>query len=202
MATLADLSLILNLRCRRRIKGRRPPPLILLTDEARLPDPLAIAGKLPAGSLVILRHYDAAHRETLGIKLAKLCRAKRLTLLVAGDPVLAQKLKVGLHLPEYWLKKPLPAIRLIGKRQLLTAACHSRTAMIRARTAGAKALLLSPVLPTQSHPGAKGLGILGFRRLVRRCSLPVYALGGVNAQTIGLLTGSGAAGAAGIGGFL
>jgi thiamine-phosphate pyrophosphorylase len=74
--------------------------------------------------------------------------------------------------------------------------------MIRARTAGAKALLLSPVLPTQSHPGAKGLGILAFRRLVRRCPLPVYALGGVNAQTIGLLTGSGAAGAAGIGGFL
>jgi len=202
MATLADLSLILNLRCRRRIKGRRPPPLILLTDETRLPDPLAVAGKLPAGSLVILRHYAAANRMELGISLAKLCRAKRLTLLVAGDLALAQRLKVGLHLPEYLLTKPLAAIRLFGKRKLLTAACHSRTAMMRAKGAGAKALLLSPVFATQSHPGAKGLGTLAFRRLVRACPLPVYALGGVNAQTIGRLKGSGAAGAAGIGGFL
>lgn len=202
MATLADLSLMLNLRCRRRIKGRRPPPLVLLTDETRLPDPLVAAGKLPAGSLVILRHYDAAHRQALGIRLAKLCRAKRLTLLVAGDPALAQKLKAGLHLPDYWLRKPLPAIRLLGKRQLLTAACHSRTAMIRARTAGAKALLLSPVFATASHPGAKGLGVLAFRRLVRRCPLPVYALGGLTAKSIRRLRGSNAAGAAGIGGFL
>ena len=202
MATLADLSLILNLRCRRRIKGRRPPPLVLLTDAARLPDPLGVAGKLPAGSLVILRHYDAAHRQALGIRLAKLCRAKRLTLLVAGDPALAQSLKAGLHLPDYLLKKPLPAIRLLGKYKLLTAACHSRAAMKRAQSAGAKALLLSPVFPTMSHPGAKSLGVFAFRRLVRTCPLPVYALGGVNAQTIGLLTDSGAAGAAGIGGFL
>lgn len=202
MATLADLSLILNLRCRRRIKGRRPPPLVLLTDDVRLPDPLAAATKLPAGSLVILRHYGAIQREELGRQLARLCRAKRLTLLVAGDLALAQSLKVGLHLPDYLLTRPLPAIRLLGKRKLLTAACHSRSAMGRAKSAGAKALLLSPVFPTQSHPGAKSLGTLAFRRLVRACSLPVYALGGVNAGTISLLTGSGAAGAAGIGGFL
>lgn len=202
MATLADLSLILNLRCRRQIKGRRPPPLVLLTDESRLPDPLVVAGKLPIGSLVILRHYAATNREELGINLAKLCRAKRLTLLVAGDLALAQKLKVGLHLPEYLLTRPLPALRLLGKRKLLTAACHSRAAMTRAQSAGVKALLLSPVFATMSHPGAKGLGVLAFRRLVRNCPLPVYGLGGVNAGSIGLLTGSGAAGAAGISGFL
>jgi 8-oxo-dGTP diphosphatase len=39
--------------------------------------------------------------------------------------------------------------------------------------------LLSPVLPTKSHPGAEHLGWDGFAAIASSCSIPVYALGGL-----------------------
>ena len=41
------------------------PALILMTDEVRLPDPLAAVSALPKGSAVIVRHSDANARRTL-----------------------------------------------------------------------------------------------------------------------------------------
>ncbi|PWR22593.1 thiamine phosphate synthase [Zavarzinia aquatilis] len=177
--------------------GRRHlPPLVMLTDRLRLPDPLAAAAGLPAGSIVILRDGDlpAGQRLTLGVELAALCRRRRLVLLVAGDPMLARCLKAdGVHWPE----RRLP----IRVRGFATAAAHSLPALIRARRAGVAAALLSPVLPTQSHPGAPCLGVVRFAGLARRAGLPVYALGGIDGATAARLMGSGAIGIAAIGAF-
>jgi 8-oxo-dGTP diphosphatase len=41
-------------------------------------------------------------------------------------------------------------------------------------------VVLSPVLPTLSHPGAAALGWEQFAALCAEASLPVYALGGLN----------------------
>jgi len=38
---------------------------------------------------------------------------------------------------------------------------------------------LSPVLPTQSHPGAAHLGWESFAAIAAGSSIPVYALGGL-----------------------
>ena len=72
---------------------------------------------------------------------------------------------------------------------------------MRAALAGVDAVLLSPVFPTKSHPGAAPIGPLRFAAWVRECPLPVYALGGVSLQSARRLASSGAAGFAGIGGF-
>ncbi len=42
------------------------------------------------------------------------------------------------------------------------------------------AVLLSPVLPTRSHPGAPVLGMVRFLLLARHSPVPVLALGGMN----------------------
>jgi thiamine-phosphate pyrophosphorylase len=196
MRSLAELVRPLNLR-----SGR--PGLILLTDERRLADPLAAAARLPAGSLVILRHYGDPQRAAWGARLARLCRTRRLVLLVAGDFALAQSLGAGLHLPEDMARTPGPRLRLWRRRthRPLTAAAHSRSALRRAAEAGAGAALLSPVFPNRSHPGAPVLGPLAFRRLVRQAPLAVYGLGGITAATIGRLAGSDAAGVAAIDGL-
>jgi thiamine-phosphate pyrophosphorylase len=179
------------------------PALALLTDARRLPDPLAAAARLPAGSFVILRHYGAAERDLLAQRLAVLCRARRLALLVAADFDLAVALKSGLHLPEGLVAKASVRIRLWHRRggRWLTAAAHGRSALVRAAALRADAALLSPVFPTASHPAARPLGPVVFRRLVRQAGLPVYALGGVNAATILRLSGSGAAGVAAVSGL-
>src|ERR1700744_5749133 len=65
------------------------PPLILMTDDARLPDPLGAARALPRGSKVILRARDAAKRVELATKLRAIAKARGLKLLIAGDAELA-----------------------------------------------------------------------------------------------------------------
>jgi 8-oxo-dGTP diphosphatase len=40
-------------------------------------------------------------------------------------------------------------------------------------------VVLGPVKPTASHPGARTLGWEGFRRIAEGASIPVYAIGGL-----------------------
>lgn len=60
------------------------------------------------------------------------------------------------------------------------ASCHDREELTRAAALGADFALLSPVLPTASHPGVAGMGWTAFAELVRGYPLPVYALGGMS----------------------
>ncbi len=176
------------------------PALLLLTDPLRLSDPRALLPRLPAGSAVILRHGDPQTRGALAAQLAPLCRRHRLHLLIAGDPGLALRVgAAGVHWPERQL--PRGRWRRPRKAMLVTAAAHGRAAIQAARHAGVDAVLVSPVLPTQSHPGAPVLGIWRFAALVARAALPVYALGGINRHTARRLAGSGAVGIAAIGGL-
>ncbi|HEX7774936.1 MAG TPA: thiamine phosphate synthase, partial [Parvibaculum sp.] len=86
---------------------------------------------------------------------------------------------------------------------VMTAAAHSEAAIFRAARARIDAVLISPVFPTASHPGAPALGVVRFARLAhlaRRLGLRVYALGGITGPaSLRRLTGSGADGVAGVG---
>ncbi len=62
---------------------------------------------------------------------------------------------------------------------LCSASCHSREELRRAEGLGCDFALLSPVLPTLSHPGAETLGWEGLSDIVSGSSIPVYALGGL-----------------------
>jgi thiamine-phosphate pyrophosphorylase len=179
----------------------RLPCLFLVTDERRLPDPLPAIARLPRGAGVIFRHYGDRERAATGARVARLCRARRLVLLVAGDAGLAARWRAdGVHLPER-LAARARGLRQRRPRWLITAAAHSRPALVRAARAGADAALLSPVFATASHPGAPALGILRFAALARRAPLPVIALGGITARARRRLIAAGAAGIAGIGLF-
>jgi len=188
IATLADLARRLNLA------------LVAVTDEARGGDPLALAARLPKGSMLIFRHYGIKDRAALALKLAVLCREKHLKLMVAGDLVLAMKARAGLHLPDGMAKLASPRIRLWQRRGgSLTAAAHGRPGLRRAAELGAVAALLSPVFATRSHPGAKPLGSYAVRRLAREAKLPVVALGGIDRTSILGLKSAPIAGVAALG---
>ncbi len=204
MQSLLALARHLDFPGRRGRRGKsRLPPIALLTDDDRLADPLPIVAQLPVGSLVIFRHYRAPDRRLLACRLAKLCRARRLQLLVSGDFSLAVALGSGLHLPEGLAARMPPKIRLWHRHQprLLSTAAHGRRGLLRAARCRADAALLSPVFPTLSHPGKPGLGLLAFRRLAGGAGLAVYGLGGISAATVNRLVGSGAVGIAAISGF-
>ena len=169
-----------------------------MTDWARVAEPATDIVRLKPGDAVIMRDYDRPERAAHARALKRLCRQRRLLLLVAADARLAREIGAdGLHLPERLLAAP-GWRRLKRPGWLVTAAAHSAAAIARAFTHGADAVLVSPVFPTASHPGGRTLGLLRFARLARASRLPVYALGGISAATRRRLKDLPIAGIAGI----
>ena len=196
MGTLAEAAASLK-----RAAGSTLPALVLMTDEARLADPLPAARALPAGSAIILRHYGVPERAALARQLAAVARRRGLVLLVGEDPVLARRVgAAGVHLPERAIRRA-GAVRW-QRDWLITAAVHSHAALASAAACGADAALLAPIFATASHPDARALGLQRFAAIAQASPLPVYALGGIDRARASLLRHSGAVGIAGIGGLI
>jgi len=162
------------------------PPLILMTDDERLPDPLRAAAALPRGSAVIVRARDAMRRRALAAAILPIVRRRNLCLLIAADPMLALACGAdGVHLPETRIGD---AARLRARhRFIITAAAHSLSAL---RKAGwVDAIVLSPAFPTASHPARAALGPLRAGMIARGAIVPVYALGGIDHRNAGGLSG-------------
>lgn len=192
--TLWDAALALN---RAREGASDLPPLLFLTDPARTHRPWETAARLPKGAAVIYRHFGDGNREVVAQRLREVTQERGVRLLVGLDVDLARSCGAdGVHLPERALGEVL-AIRAEHPHWLLTGAVHSLEAATAAR--GLDALILSPIFPAGGASAAKtalGAEILADAALHAAC--PVYALGGVNAATVTRLTGSGAAGFAGV----
>ena len=78
----------------------------------------------------------------------------------------------------------------------VAASCHGAADLLRAAELGLDFVVLGPVLPTASHPGAAGIGWAEFARLIERSPLPVYALGGLQPEMLETARRSGAQGIA------
>lgn len=145
------------------------PVLWLFTDPQRLPDPRAAVAALPRGLCgVVFRHDDAA----LGRDLARICRARRNALVVAGNWRLAAALGAGVH-----LRRGIGP----GRGGLVTSSAHNRLELRRAQRAGATLVFLSPVFATASHAGAAGLGVVRWAAMAGGGG--VAALGGIDGRT-------------------
>jgi thiamine-phosphate pyrophosphorylase len=107
----------------------------------------------------------------------------------------------GLHLPEAHARQAAHW-RALHSSWLITAAAHSARGLSIAAASGADAAILAPVFPTSSHEDRASLGVTRFRLIALRSTIPVYALGGVNAATVGRLKDAALAGIAGIGGLV
>jgi thiamine-phosphate pyrophosphorylase len=179
------------------------PSLFVFSDTQRLADPEGVAETLPAGTGIILRHYDVAREERrrLAHRLGVIARSRGLIFLVGADVALARESgALGVHLPEKLLRRPaLWRLQAGSGNFLVTAAVHNLAAMHRAESLRVDALFLSPVFATASHPDTPALGHLLFRRWLGETNRPVYALGGITEKSLRLLNNSGACGAGVIG---
>jgi len=169
------------------------PPLILVTDPDRTPDPVALATRLPPGSGVIFRGFGRKGAGETARALAAVARRRGLVLLIGADAV--RPSGAGVHLPERMAGRAA-ALKRARPGVLVTVAAHSMAALVRARRAGADAALLSTAFASRSPSAGRPLGPVRFAALVRRAGLPVYALGGVTTKNAPRLLGSGAAGLA------
>jgi thiamine-phosphate pyrophosphorylase len=160
--------------------------LVLMTDDARLPDARAATRALPPASLVIVRARDAGQRAERAQALWRIARQRGLILLIAEDAALARRIGAhGVHLPEAKARQSA-ALRARNPKWLITAAAHSLRAVLISQ---ADAILLSPVFATQSHRGAAPLTPARARLMARQVRTPLFALGGITAQNAGSLSG-------------
>ena len=142
-----------------------------MTDE-RMGERLWVAiDRVPAGSGgIVFRHYalDPAQRLGLGTQVAALARKRKLTLAVAGEPLLAERLGAQLvHNPRGAANLPF------------SLSVHDEREARAAREQGADLVFVSPVYPTRSHPGATALGAEQAARLAAMAGCPAIALGGM-----------------------
>lgn len=178
------------------------PPLLFFTDPARAPRPERVIARLPRGAGVVFRAFGAPGAIAQGRRLARLAHRRGLLFFVGANAALAVRLRAdGLHLPQRSATRA-GTIAALRRRFQVTAAAHDLPAALRARRAGADALVISPVFASASPSAGRPLGILRFVALARRAGLPAYALGGVNAKTARRLKSSGAVGVAAIEGLV
>ncbi|MBP2278764.1 Thiamine monophosphate synthase [compost metagenome] len=138
------------------ISERALPKLWLMTDE-RMGEALwAALAALPRGSGVVFRHFatpEAARIATFN-RIATIARRRGLVLVRAGA----------------------------NRQPVHLGAAHSVREGMAARRAGAHAILVSPVYPTRTHPGARALGPVRAAQISRAVGLPAIALGGVTVR--------------------
>jgi len=85
--------------------------------------------------------------------------------------------------------------------KLFSASCHNEDELLKARQLGADFVVLSPVQKTASHPDMQAMGWQKFSSLVEKCTMPVYALGGVSENDMQDAWSHGAQGIAAISAF-
>lgn len=158
------------------------PTMYAISNVAELGEEAFLASlqiKLDSGlRLIQLREKDLAPDElnALARRVVSMSHARGAKVLLNGDVVLAQEVGAdGVQLTSSQLTdlSERPDVRWCG------ASCHNAEELKRAEGLGCDFALLSPVLPTRSHPGAPHLGWQSFAAMTAESSIPVYALGGL-----------------------
>lgn len=114
-------------------------------------------------------------------------------VLVNGDAKLAERVGAdGVHFTGAQLHncQNRPAFAWCS------ASCHNAADLQHAGELGFDFALISPVLPTHSHPGTPHLGWGNFAEMVAGTTIPVYALGGLMAADLPVAQQHGAHGIA------
>ena len=182
----------------RTARGRVLPNLLFFTDPERVSNPEAVAERLPRGAGIVFRAFGAADAVEQGRRLRAIADERGLLLLVGAHANLAEGIRAdGLHMPER-LAASVPRLRAEHPHYLITVAAHDTLAVQAAERAGADAVVVSPVFPSNSPSAGEPLSVEGLRDLVAATALPVYALGGVRARTVTQLIGSGIVGIAAV----
>jgi 8-oxo-dGTP diphosphatase len=133
--------------------------------------------------LVQVREHDMPPEqlESFARRVVALAHEHDARVLINGDEALARRCGAdGVHLPGEQLMrlKQHPGTRICA------ASCHDAAELAQAARLSADFVVLSPVLPTPTHPDAAAMGWEKFAGLVKNYPLPVYALGGMKPELL------------------
>jgi thiamine-phosphate diphosphorylase len=189
-------------RAEDRLRDRWPRrPLMLVTDRRRSGDrPLAavVDEAIEGGvNIVQLREKDLPAGEllTLARQLRGVCGHRALLFVNDRLDVALLSGADGVHLGEESL--PVAAVRrLIPATMFVGRSVHTVNAARQAELDGADYLVAGTIFASPSHPSVVPAGIELLQRITARVSVPVLAIGGVNAENAEECRAAGASGVA------
>lgn len=183
--------------------GRRwtRPALMLVTDRKQCADrslvdvvEQAIEGGV---NLVQLREKDLPAGELLALarQLRGICSHRALFLVNDRVDVAMLSGADGVHLSSTGL--PVAAVRqLVPGSMLVGRSVHSVNEARQAELDGADYVVAGTIFRTPSHPEAVPAGDELLRNMVSRLSIPVIAIGGINAENAAVCWNAGVSGVA------
>jgi thiamine-phosphate pyrophosphorylase len=183
------------------MKALPQPPVLVITDRHQATQPLlSIAVALFEGGCrwISLREPDlpTSERVNLLYRLVNYGDRWKARVCVHGDYNAAMTTgAAGVHLPRGGSVKT--ARDFLGDGAIIGISAHNRNEAEYAAALGADYVTLSPIFETESKPGyGPVLGLKGLNAIAKTVSIPVLALGGVDAGNAADCRAAGAAGVA------
>ena len=137
-----------------------------------------------AGLRMVMVREKQMPRERLAaltVKIIERCRPHAARVLVNGDLQVARDCGAdGVHLPS----AQLLALDVRPPIDWCSASCHDQQELAHAAALGLDFVVLGPVQSTPTHPDAELLGWERFARMVSGYTLPVFALGGLQLNSL------------------
>lgn len=175
------------------------PRVMLITDKAQAALPLddVITQSLLAGCRwVLLRDYDSAYDAFLkqAHRVKKICVAHNAILFISRNVNVAKEIEAdGVHLST---SQNVGHTRKLCGSMIIGQSCHSIEDIQRAQAGNADYVTFSPIFDTASKPGYVGVGLHTLTQICSKTTLPVIALGGIDAENAASCLAAGAAGIA------
>lgn len=144
---------------------------------------------------IVLREKDLSPQEyrKLAAEALQICRQHSVPCVLHSFADIAAELGAeGLHLPMARLRElpdEMKTFRLLG------ASVHSPEEAAEAQALGAAYITAGHVFPTDCKKGLPPRGLGFLKSVCGAVDIPVYAIGGINAENYRLVRGAGAAGA-------
>jgi 8-oxo-dGTP diphosphatase len=152
-----------------------------ITDSQALgvePQLASVEARMKSGlRLVQVRDKGHWERSRIIYVVSRLASQHGAKVLVNGGPAAANTHGIHFSAEQLMTLRARPKAEPISV--LMAASCHTVQELGHAMAIGLDFVVLGPVKPTASHPGAPVLGWDGFRRIAEGASIPVYAIGGL-----------------------
>lgn len=149
-------------------------------------------------TFVQLREKDAPYQESLELayELKEICQQAHIPFVIDDDVQLALECGAdGVHVGQSDMACA-DARKALGPQAVVGVSVQTVEQALEAQAQGADYLGVGAVIPTSTKPDAENVTPEVLTAICDAVSIPVVAIGGLNAQTVDVLRGTGVDGAA------